>query len=79
MNTTNLLEQFDNLAQALDLQRHRVPRGQGFHDYFFFGLDGDTADLSRALCRLGLQHTKSSLGGKRVVVVKFIWTPERIK
>lgn len=78
MNVISLRDQLHNLAQALDLKQHRINRGQGLYDYLFFGLDGDTADLSNALCRMGLQHTKTQMGGSRVVTVKFIWTPEAL-
>jgi hypothetical protein len=75
---TILRDQLHRLAEALDLKQHRIHRGRGFYDYMFFGLDADTDDLSRALCRMGLQHTKRPLGRQQVITVKFIWTPERL-
>lgn len=78
MKTTNLREQFVALAEALDLQMHKIERTQGFADYCFFGLEEDVLDLSRALKRAGLQHARQPLGGKYVLTVKFIWTPENI-
>lgn len=78
MKTVVLLDQLASLSQALDLEQCQIYRGKGLYDYLFFGLDDDIADLSKALCRMGLQHTKRLLGRRHVITVKFIWTPENI-
>lgn len=71
-----LQNQLGYLSEALDLRRYVQRRGQGLTDHVFVGSDADVADLSRALRRMGLQHTIGTLGDRRIVTLKFIWTPE---
>lgn len=78
MKTVVLLDQLANLSEALDLRQERIHRGKGMYDYLFFGVHRDVLDMSSALRRLGMQHTKTQLGEGYVIAVKFIWTPENI-
>ena len=73
---TTLLDKLSTLTEALDLRRYVQRRGQGLCDHVFIGSQPDVADLSRALRRLGLQHNIGTLGNRRLVTLKFIWTPE---
>jgi len=75
-----------HISRALGLTHVQRGCGSGYNDHMLFGPERDIRDASRAVKRLGFGHAicpgvgvESAAGDQYMLVIKYIWTPEKTK